>query len=71
MTLTKFADVEMAEVLSPEEHERIEGELNRLGVKSASELTASQRTALNPRGPMRTTFKGIVDRPTARRLGSS
>lgn len=70
MGMTKYADVELAEVLSPQEHKRIGKTLNEMGKTSARDLTAKQRTALRPKGPMRRAFEGVTDRPTARRLGS-
>lgn len=43
MGMTKYQSVEKAEVLSPEEHERIGSELRRLGKTNAQDLTDSER----------------------------
>lgn len=43
MGMTKYQSVEKAEVLSPEEHERIGTELRRLGKTNAQDLTETER----------------------------
>ncbi len=48
MPMTKYADVESAQVLSPQEHEQIESGLHRLGKKSARDLTDDQREQVLP-----------------------
>jgi hypothetical protein len=43
MVMTKYQSVEKAEVLTPDEHRRIEAGLHRLGKTSAQDLTEEQR----------------------------
>jgi len=43
MGMTKYQSVEKAEVLSPEDHERIGTELRRLGKTNAQDLTEAER----------------------------
>lgn len=51
MGMTKYQSVEKAEVLSPEEHERIGTELRRLGKTNANPLQGS---------PIRIDNKGLL-----------
>lgn len=46
MAFTKIQSVEHAEVLSSEEHQRIESGLRRLGKRSVQDLTEDQRKRL-------------------------
>lgn len=48
MSFTKYADVEKAEVLSPDQHVAIHGGLRRAGKTSVQELTATERDQLRP-----------------------
>lgn len=41
--MTKYQSVEKAEVLSPEEHQRIGTELRRLGKTNAQDLSEAER----------------------------
>jgi hypothetical protein len=43
MALRKYADVETAEVLPPEDQERIERGLHRLGKTTAKDLSEDER----------------------------
>jgi hypothetical protein len=43
MSLRKYADIEHVEVLSPEEQERIERGLHRLGKRSVRDLDEDER----------------------------
>lgn len=44
MAFTKIQSVEKSEVLSPDEHRRIQSGLHKLGKTSAKDLTESERT---------------------------
>jgi len=68
MTITKYADVEAAEIPSPKEHQHIESELHRIGKTNARILDSQQREQVLARDPMRSSFKGIVNQRTAERL---
>lgn len=68
MGMTKFADVEAAEVLSPKEHQRIEAGLHKIGKTNARILSSQQRKAVLPKDPMRSGFKGIMNRRSAKAL---
>jgi hypothetical protein len=46
MGFTKIQSVEKAEVLTPEEHQRIESKLHRLGKHSAKDLSEDERKRL-------------------------
>jgi len=50
MAITKYADAEGAQVLTPKEHEQIETRLHRLGKTSARDLTDEQREQVLPSG---------------------
>jgi len=46
MSLTKYADIEGAKVLTPDEHQRIAKSLQKLGKLSAQDLTDDERKLL-------------------------
>lgn len=48
MGFTKTQSVEKAEVLTPDEHRRIEENLHRMGKTSAKDLSDSERAQLKP-----------------------
>ena len=50
MAMTKYADVEDAKVLSPQEHDQIESNLHRVGKTSARDLTDNERSKVLPQG---------------------
>lgn len=45
--MRKYTKAESSDVLSPEQHKAVEGELHRIGKTSAQELTEDERQALN------------------------
>jgi hypothetical protein len=50
MAITKYADAEGAQVLSPKEHNQIESKLHGLGKTSARDLTDDERAKVLPQG---------------------
>jgi hypothetical protein len=46
MSMTRYADVEKAEVLTSDEHQRIAKGLRKLGKKSVKDLTPAERKRL-------------------------